>query len=76
MVQEVAQRCMSPDPHERPTFSEVLDILEPLRQAAELGELESFPAVEPKPSMSSQKPGWASQKPVSTLLGPVEQIPE
>lgn len=38
-MQRLALRCMSTDPHQRPTFGEVLDCLEPLRDLAERGEL-------------------------------------
>lgn len=34
---------MTPDPHQRPTFAEILDILEPLRELAERGELQKAP---------------------------------
>ena len=40
---------MTPDPHHRPTFAEVLDVLEPLRELAERGELQkAAPYVAPE----------------------------
>ena len=64
--QDLAQRCMTPDPHQRPTFSEVLDVLEPLRDLAERGELKqtSFSAPDD------------ARKEIGALLGSVKKIEE
>ena len=33
---------MHPDSHQRPTFSQVLELLEPMRECAERGDLEEY----------------------------------
>ena len=38
-MQDLAQQCIAPDPHQRPTFAELLDKLEDLRCAEEQGRL-------------------------------------
>ena len=55
LLQRLAQHCMTPDPHHRPTFAEVLDVLEPLRDLAERGELDkATPYVMPdRPEISN-----------------------
>ena len=62
---------MNPDPHHRPTFAEVLDILEPIRDMVERGELEraeSFPVYDNSDDLRG--------KSVSTMLGTVDRIVE
>ena len=70
-VQELAQKCMNPDPHRRPTFAEVLDLLEPIREMVERGDLgraESFPVYDNSDDLQG--------KSVSAMLGTVNRIVE
>ena len=64
-MQRLAQHCMTPDPHHRPTFSEVLDFLEPLRDLAERGEL---------PNTATYAPPERTE--IGALLGSVKEIDE
>lgn len=53
-LQDLAQICMHPDSHQRYTFSQVLDELEPMRELAEKGELTLYSAPKSGPEgMSS-----------------------
>ena len=70
-LQELAQKCMNPDPHRRPTFAEVLDLLEPIRETVERGDLgraESFPVYDNSDDLQG--------KSVSAMLGTVDRIVE
>lgn len=57
---------MNPDPHLRPTFAEVLDVLEPLRDLAERGQLKQ----------ASLSPPDEGRKQMGALLGSVKKIEE
>ena len=56
---------MTPDPHQRPSFAEVLDFLEPLRDLAERGEL---------PTTATYAPPERTE--IGALLGSVKEIEE
>ena len=56
---------MTPDPHHRPTFAEVLDFLEPLRDLAERGEL---------PTTATYTAPERTE--IGALLGSVKEIEE
>ena len=64
-VQDLAQRCMNPDPHLRPAFSETRDVLESIRDLAERGLLARTPSL---PDASRSRMG--------ELLGSIKVIDE
>ena len=66
--QDLAQRCMNPDPHMRPAFSETLDVLESIRDLAERGLLAQTPRT---PSLPD-----ASRSGMGELLGSIKVIDE
>lgn len=61
LVQDLAQQCMHPDSHQRPTFSQALDELEPMREMAEKGTLLAY-----KPESEA----------MSTVVGQISAIQE
>ena len=48
-LQELAQQCMLPDDRKRPTFREICDELEPMRDAVYAGQLRAQPIASAKP---------------------------
>lgn len=58
---------MHPNPHQRPTFAEVLELLEPVRERAERGELQI---------VSQPESETAGKRDMGALLGSVNKIEE
>lgn len=60
---------MHPDPHQRPTFAEALELLEPMRKLAERGELQRLESANGRLDEDARKQ-------MGALLGSVKMIVE